>query len=186
MDAVHCMCCILARMIKQLLPTGLWEVDDRLSKAKQVGGSDRKNQNVRCVDGLSAFREVLQKKEELRLTRWSPSTAGKDAVLLTVMLSAWDLKHLVIESPINQKPTGGGKANHLWRLNASNLEKWLGISLLRRRWDYASQPRGGGHNLNVVHLDLSTLFQMVSRQLLVIVREGHRPVQRLVNKRLQA
>ena len=41
-------------------------------------------------------------------------------------------------------------------------------------------------NLNVVHLDLSTLFQMVSRQLLVIVREQHRPVQRQVNKRLQA
>ena len=41
-------------------------------------------------------------------------------------------------------------------------------------------------NLNMFHLHLSTLFQMASRQLLVIVREGHRPVQRPVNKRLQA
>ena len=41
-------------------------------------------------------------------------------------------------------------------------------------------------NLNVFHLDLSTLFHMASRQLLVIVREQHRPVQRPVNQRLQA
>ena len=41
-------------------------------------------------------------------------------------------------------------------------------------------------NLNVFHLDLSTLFHMASRQLLVIVREGHRPIQRPVNKSLQA
>ena len=41
-------------------------------------------------------------------------------------------------------------------------------------------------SLNVFQLDLSTLFQMVSRQLLVIVREGHRPIQRQVNQRLQA
>ena len=37
-------------------------------------------------------------------------------------------------------------------------------------------------NLNMFHLHLSILFQMASRQLLVIVREGHRPVQRPVNK----
>ena len=41
-------------------------------------------------------------------------------------------------------------------------------------------------NLNVFHLDLSTLFHMASRQLLVIVREGQRPIQRPVNKSLQA
>ena len=39
-------------------------------------------------------------------------------------------------------------------------------------------------NLNMFHLHLSILFQMASRQLLVIVREGHRPVQRPVNKEI--
>ena len=40
-------------------------------------------------------------------------------------------------------------------------------------------------NLNMFHLHLSILFQMASRQLLVIVREGHRPAWRPVNKMLQ-
>lgn len=68
----------LARMIKQLLPTGLWEVDDRLSKAGSVGGSDRKNQNV--GDVLMVFllsEKSYKRKRNSGLTSGLPSTAGK-------------------------------------------------------------------------------------------------------------
>ena len=93
----------LARLIKQLLPTGLWEV-----QSWSVGGSDRKNQNF--GDVLMVFllsEKSYKRKRNSGETGGLQAELGRDAVLLTVMLSAWDLKPLVSESPINQKPIGG-------------------------------------------------------------------------------
>ena len=51
----------LAWLIKQLLPMRLWEEDNRLSKA-EVLEEVIESKCWGCVEGLSAFREVLQRK----------------------------------------------------------------------------------------------------------------------------
>ena len=175
----------LAWLIKQLLPMRLWEEDNRLSKAEVLEEVIERIKMLGMCWRSFCFQRSPTKKEELGLSGWSPSKAGKGC-------SSYNGDALCLRSETFGDWEPNKSETYRWR-KLTTSEGWMpaiwkgGLESVSWGGDETMQANQAVQaNLNVFHLDLSTLFHMASRQLLVIVREGHRPIQRPVNKSLQA